>query len=339
MRKIFGIIISVALIAAALPVGAALSARAEEQSKPDEYYTYVQDFSDAASVNRAFHSYYKAKALGSSKAEEVGTDPSATDRHWCLSDGALTRINDVGEDEDGAFETNQIAILTFVKEAYLNFEMSLDFMSGGSKFWPVVGLRQVEEGKYYLDDGGGVFVQGSGKITLWGGQQISGPYEFGDVAGYSGKTWHNMRIVLLGDELSVSVDYQPWVRQSMKGYYETGYVSLFSVNDYCKFDNFRIKALAEPEEEKVPGFAPVAEPDAENSLTKMAGEVKPASGLFEREGKQNPDFEKTEITVTREVTEEGGCGGSAENAFLPLAFVAAASAFEIKRKKSERRKS
>ena len=124
------------------------------KAKPDEYYSYVQKFTDIASVNNAFNAYYLQNELGSGKPESVATSASATDSHWCIEGGVLKRINDVKPSETtGSYETNQLAVLTFTKEAYLNFELSIDYKRGPNGFWPVIAIRQLEEGKYYLDDG------------------------------------------------------------------------------------------------------------------------------------------------------------------------------------------
>lgn len=310
-------IISVILFAVCLsPLFNIETAGAAEEyaAKPDSYYDFVCDFTDVTAVNRYFHAYYLANALGSAKSEEVTTDASSADAHWLVQGGVLKRINDVGVDENGAFETNKISVLSFVKEAYLNFELSLDLRRGQTgNLWPVVGIRQVEEGRYYLDDGAGVFVQSGGQITLWGGQQVSGPHVFGDAkeSGYKsgGGEWYNIQIKLVGNKLSVSINNGPYSDIQMFDYYETGYVSLFAVNNEAEFRNFRIKMLAEPEKESVPEFLPVAEADTPDALSNLAGEEKDAAELFEREGKVNPDAVYTE-EITREITVTAeGCKG------------------------------
>lgn len=262
--------------------------KAEENDygeKPDEFYTYVQKFTDLDSVNNAFHAYYLEKALGSSKTEAVVADANDTENHWAITDGVLKRINDVKKDSNsGNYETNQIAVLTYAKETFLNFELSVDVKRGPSGFWPVIGIRQIEEGKYYLDDGAGVFVQENGMITLWGDAVVTGPYEFATVDGWKMHEWHNLQIRVLGNELMVSVDHAPWVTQALKEeFYDEGYVSLCSTNNLSEFRNFRIKALAEPEAPEVKTFAPVKEANTDDSLSKLAGEVKSKESLFERE--------------------------------------------------------
>ena len=282
------------------------------KAKPDEYYSYVQNFTDLSAVNNAFNAYYLQNELGSGKLESVSDSASAVDAHWCIEGGVLKRINDVKPSETtNRYETNQLAVLTFTKEAYLNFELSVDYKRGANGFWPVVAIRQLEEGKYYLDDGAGVFVQQNGTITLWGDADVSGPYEFASIDGYNASIWHNMQIKVLGNTLSVSIDNAPWVNQSLpEEFYEAGYVSLVSTNNESEFKNFRIKALAEPVVESNGTFVPKQEATTDDALSNLAGEVKPGTP-DEREGKVNPDLVYTEIVeVEVTVPQKSGCSGS-----------------------------
>ena len=264
-------------------------------AKSDDYYSYVQKFEDINAVNNAFNGYYRENALGSAKSEVVSTSATDPDTHWYIENGVLSRINGVGPDEDtGSYETNRVAILTFTKDAYLNFELSIDYKAGSQGFWPVIGIRQLEEGKYHLDDGAGVFVQKNGLITLWGDPAVSGPYEFATAQNYDSTQWHNMQIRVLGNTLFVSIDNQPWVTQALSdAFYEAGYVSLISVNNMCHYRNFRIKALSEPEKTENGVFLPETEADSDDALSKLAGGVQEGE-LFEREGKVNPDLVYTE---------------------------------------------
>ncbi len=312
IKKIF--LTAFAVMAAAglalVPAGGytALAAEAYEE-KEDAYYDYVQKFTDLAQVNNVFHAYYLENALGSAQADLVGDSADAQDSHWYIGNGEICRINDIKKNETtGKYETNQIAMLTFTKEAYLNFELSVDYRRGSSGFWPVVAIRQLEEGKYYLDDGAGVFVQQNGTVTLWGDEAISGPYEFGSIDGYNDSAWHNLQIKVVGNVLEVSVDYTPYLKQNLpEEFYDTGYVSLVSVNNETKFRNFRIKALPEPETEGYKEFDPEPEADTEDALSRLAGDVKDKDALFEREGKVNPDLVYTSEVVRYQ---KGGCSGS-----------------------------
>lgn len=313
LSKIFSLITVFGLIVCLASSFSSVVFAAENEdykAKPDEYYSYVQNFTDVASVNNGFNAYYLQNELGSGKPETVATSASATDSHWCIEGGVLKRINDVKPSEtSGNYETNQLAVLTFTKEAYLNFELSVDYKRGPNGFWPVVAIRQLEEGKYYLDDGAGVFVQQNGTVTLWGDADVSGPYEFASIDGYNSNAWHNMQIKVLGNTLSVSIDNTPWVSQALpEEFYEAGYVSLVSTNNETEFKNFRIKALAEPVVESNGTFVPKAEATTDDALSNMAGEVKPGSPN-ERADKINPDLIYTEI-VEVTVTTNNGCGSS-----------------------------
>ena len=326
---------SVLFILAAITVSVSMSSISVEAAgnpaKSDDYYSYVQKFSDVASVNNAFHAYYLENALGSGNAETVGNNPNATDAHWCIADGTVKRINNVERDDiSGSYETNKIAVLTYTKDAFLNFELSVDYKRGSNGFWPVVAIRQTEEGKYYLDDGAGVFVQQNGTITMWGDADVSGPYEFHSLDNYNDSDWHNMQIKVLGNVLYVSIDYSDYYTQALpESFYDTGYVSLLSVNNETEFRNFRIKALAEPEKESSNDFEPYTEANTSDALSKLSGEVKDIGGFNEREGKVNPD-----LVYTTESVQTGGCNGNVENqaVLLPLVFLCSLSAVFLRKK-------
>ncbi len=306
MNKLFKRIFSfafVCLFAGALVGAGRVTASAAEgkdyDAKEDSYYQYVQNFTDLTAVNKDFSAFYRENALGSAQFELVGDNGAATDTHWYIDGGVLKRINGIDKDAD----TNRVAILTFTKEAYINFEMSVDFKAGPTGFWPVVGVRQLEAGKYHLDDGAGVFVQQSGVITLWGDPAVQGPHNLSSIPGYKANAWHNMQIKMLGNTLSISIDNQPWVNKGLSAdFYELGYVSLISVNNETEYKNFRIKPLVEPDKEPIKLFPPKEEANTDDALSSLAGEVKDKDELFEREDKVNPDFAGSES--------ETGCNGS-----------------------------
>ncbi len=333
MKRLLKRVLSIALIGLLVSpmAGVKYSAKAAEakdyEAKGDEYYTYVQDFTDLDAINNDFNAFYREDALGAATMEVVSDNSVASDTHWCVQNGVLKRINGVDKNAD----TNRVAILTFSKEAYLNFEMSIDYKAGPTGFWPVIGIRQLEEGKYHLDDGAGVFVQNSGMMTLWGDPAVGGPHEFYSIPGYSATAWHNMQIKVLGNTLSVSVDNQPWQNKSLPSeFYDTGYVSLISVNNETEYKNFRIKALIEPDKEPVKLFDPKAEANTDDALSSLAGEVKDKDTLFEREGKVNPDLSNVD-NASDSSTEEKGCGSSIAN--LPVALLAVAVGCVLFRKK------
>lgn len=301
-------------------VSASAAADKDYGVKEDSYYQYVQDFTDPDAVNADFSAFYRENALGSAQLELVGTNGSATDTHWYIDGGVLKRINGV---EQGA-DTNRVAILTFTKEAYVNFEMSVDYKAGPTGFWPVIGIRQLEAGKYYLDDGAGVFVQQSGIVTLWGDPAVQGPHNLSSIPGYKATEWHTMQIKALGNTLSVSIDNQPWIEKGLSAdFYDLGYVSLISVNNETEYRNFRIKALAEPENVPIELFDPVAEADTDDALSKLAGEVKDKDTLFERADKVNSDVVSED--------KKSGCKGSIAGVSVPL-VLAAVGIVSIKKK-------
>ena len=122
----------------------------------------------------------------------------------------------------------------------------------------------------------------------------------------------------------MSVDNQPWATQALKEeFYESGYVSLCSVNNQSEYRNFRIKALPEPEKPASKDFDPVKEADTDDALSRLAGEVKDKSELFERE----PAEESSGST-----TESKGCKGSAACGAI-FALPLAAALFVSKKRK------
>ena len=303
IKNLFALALVLGAIALILPnFGTKALAAEEHDAKPDDYYSYVQKFDDVDSVNNAFHAYYLENALGSAKAELVSTSATAVDSHWYIEGGVISRINDVKKSEiTNNYETNQVAVLTFTKEAYLNFELSVDYKRGSAGFWPVIAFRQEGEGKYYLDDGAGVFVQQNGKVTLWGDPDVSGPYETHMINNYKDQTWHNMQVIVLGNSVQISIDYSEWYTYPLnESFYNAGYVSLVSVNNQTEFRNFRIKALAEPEDEALGTYMPKPEADSEDSLSNLAGAVKPAEDLFEPTPSENGSDKPA----------AGGCGSA-----------------------------
>ncbi|MBQ2713020.1 MAG: hypothetical protein IJF71_06520 [Clostridia bacterium] len=304
MKKIYLAIFSLVLAITAVCGSVATADGVANPAKDDNYYNYVQKFDDVNAINNAFHAYYlKNELQGTGVLEKVGTDPNAQDTHWYIKDNTAIRINNVEYSNlmGDAYETNRIAMLTYVRDAYLNFELSVDYKRGSAGFWPVIAFRQEGEGKYYLDDGAGVFVQQNGKITLWGDPDVSGPYETHMINNYKDQTWHNMQVIVLGNSVQISIDYSEWYTYPLnESFYNAGYVSLVSVNNQTEFRNFRIKALAEPEDEALGTYMPKPEADSEDSLSNLAGAVKPAEDLFERTPSENGSDKPA----------AGGCGSA-----------------------------
>ena len=163
---------------------------------------------------------------------------------WRIDDGTLLRTNNV----DPARDTVNIAVLTYTGNTYDDFELSVDYKMGNKTiFWPVVGIRQQIPGKYYTSVGGGagVFMQDNGKITMWG--PILGglqEYSIPGAGNYAFREWHNMRILAVGKAITVWIDGVEVYTFSVNSTdYIKGYISLQSVNNDCRFDNFKIRAI------------------------------------------------------------------------------------------------
>ncbi len=163
---------------------------------------------------------------------------------WRVDNGSVLRTNNV----DTAQTTVNTAILTYTKNTYDDFELSVDYKMGAKTVcWPVVGIRQQIPGKRYdsVNGGAGVFMQDNGKITIWGpiNGGISEQY-IPDHTAYKHLDWHNMRIRAEGKTVAVWVDGVLTANFSVNTTdYLKGYVSLQSVNNDCRFKNFRIRAL------------------------------------------------------------------------------------------------
>ena len=166
---------------------------------------------------------------------------------WKVEGGAICRTNNVDVSKD----TVNIAVLTYKRDTYSDFEISVDFQAGAkTAYWPVVAIRQQIPGKYFLTPGGGagIFMQQNGKITAWGPIVNAGaaPVEkdISGISDYYACMWHNLRIVAEGSSVTVYVDGVQELSLSVGTTdYIKGYISLLSVNNDCKFDNFKIRSL------------------------------------------------------------------------------------------------
>lgn len=168
------------------------------------------------------------------------------DFSWELKEGAICRVNNIDPSKD----TVNIAIMTYKKDVFDDFELSVDFKAGAkTSFWPVVGIRQQIPGKYYTTPGGGagIFMQQNGKLTFWG-PIISGSLIEREIAGFQNYypiMWHNLRIRAVGTKITVFVDGVEQMTVSVNSTdYTKGYISLQSVNNDCRFDNFKIRSLS-----------------------------------------------------------------------------------------------
>lgn len=272
-------VLKLVMIAAAMSLLFVSTISNNKSAEADTVYDYVQDFSDSQSVEQQFNAYFLDNALGSAKAEWIETDTSA-EGHWLLENGQIKRRFDV----NSSFDTNKIAVLTFSSDSFVNFELSVDYKQGtDTYFWPVIGFRQNEEGKYTLADGAGIFVQQGGQVTLWGTTPVGGPHEIKTVSGYDRTIMHNLRLVVQGNRMEVYVDGgEAVVRDLPSDFYQYGYVSLISVNNSTVYDNFKIRKLSEPQPQEKFEFPPKPDAGTSDSLDTLAGSIKDESLLMER---------------------------------------------------------
>ena len=109
--------------------------------------------------------------------------------------------------------------------------------------WPVIGVRQNFPGKYFLDDGLGVFMQDEGKATFWGSTEVGGPYEGSANSSYSKNATHTIKIRAVNDLVTVFVDGKQANEKSFSSLEREGYITLMSVNTEAVFDDFSITKL------------------------------------------------------------------------------------------------
>lgn len=258
---------------------------------------YTQDFSDIEEVNRDFGAYYLYTMGGLSEKTQVAADPAAG-TNWYIADNTLIR-QEIADDIDISIDTNSYAILTLETQTYVNFELTVDYKAGSDTYyWPVVAFRQNEKGKYFLEDGAGVFVQTEGFVTLWGGEGVSGPYESAVVPGYSSQAneWHTMKIIMDGVNLDVYIDdmTQPaFTRTLQSGFFKGGYISLISVNNSSSFRNLKIVEMPVIPVETAPEQEPLPDAGTEDSLDTIGtpiDEIDELAGLTQND---NNDEDET----------------------------------------------
>ena len=193
--------LAVAAIASALFMPRGTAAYAAEGD------TYTQNFASADKVNEDFEAYYQSTMGASSNRTSVGASSSDTTNYY-VERGELIR-HSVEGDISRDLGTDSFAILTFTKQQYVNFDLTVEYKMGAATYyWPVVAFRQSEAGKYFLETGGGIFAQQEGMVTLWGADVdgIGGPYESTSPGGYDRNAWHKFRIRLDGLDLTVWLD-------------------------------------------------------------------------------------------------------------------------------------
>jgi hypothetical protein len=277
---------------------------------------YTQDFSNLESVNDDFSAYYLYTMGGQSEEIPIESDASSN-THWYLENNTIKRKS-LNDDINLSLGTNSFAILTLETQTYVNFELTVDYKNGGDTyFWPVVAFRQSEKGKYFLEDGAGVFVQNEGIITLWGGDGVGGPFESPKIPGYtqSANEWHTLKIVLNGINLDVYLDDMTEISYSRtlsSRFFKEGYISLISVNNSSSFRNLRITELPILPISDKPNQDLIPDADTDDSLNNIGTKV---NEIDELEGlEQNNESNE----------EKRGCTSSAYISFLtflPLLFI------------------
>jgi len=265
---------------------------------------YSQDFSDYASVSADFGSYFLYTMGGSSEQSIIGSDASSHEC-WYVADGAIHR-HAVDADIDINLGTNSIAILTLETKKYVNFDLTVEYQMGESTyFWAVVAFRQSEPGKYFLEDGAGVFVQKEGYVTVWGTDGVGGPYESGKIVGYTAvsNAWHTLRIVVDGLNLRVYLDdlqNEAYTRTLSEMIFRAGYISLVSVNNDCSFRNLSITELATTTLDETTKSIPVPDAGTADSLDSIGTAVEDIDELHGL-------IQDADIIPTPEEPEETGC--------------------------------
>lgn len=271
MKKIILCMLIAALSLSAVPVWAAA---AEEESAEPAVYT--QDFTDLASVREDFTAYSVYDMGMESDSDSIDEDIAGTGR-WYLDtiDGqpAVTRKDREGSEpltsSDG---TRNISVLTFTKRKFVNFELEVEFRRGTSTiYWAGVGIRQLIPGKYFLEDGAGIFCQQEGQTTLWGTDGVGGPYQTNAKPGFKPNDFHKLKVVCNGLKLEISVDDEVTMTRDLpRSFFRNGYISLISVNNDSSYRNFKVTELPVerlPEEE---AQSPKKEADSLDSLTNLS---------------------------------------------------------------------
>lgn len=192
---------------------------------------YTNNFSSRTDLDD-WQAYF-AVGVGTVESEKFAN-------HWQWKNGAVSRINDIVENEG----TKYIASLTLKDVRVRNFELSVKYQKTGSDWpWAAVAIRQNFPGRFFLDDGLGIFVQDEGLATFWGADECKGPYEGSKINGYDKSAVHTMKITALNDLITVYIDGEKAMERSFPAFVREGYVSLVSVNNAVTFDDFSLTKL------------------------------------------------------------------------------------------------
>ena len=256
------------VLACGLTGNAKLTATAEGE-------TYTQNFTNISKVQEDFTAYYQTAMGARSVMMDIGD--SADDYcNWYVQDGALHR-RELDDDIDQNFDTSSIAMVSLTKRMYVNFELTVEYKrDANTYYWPVIAFRQSEPGRYFLEDGVGVFVQRDGKTTMWGGEGVGGPYESSSRGGYTDTAWHTLRLRVDGLSVKVYVDNDTnpaLARNLPASMFRHGYITLTSVNNLCSFRNLTIQELPVTELDEEEVQAPQPEANTSDALGNLADNV------------------------------------------------------------------
>lgn len=321
MKKARPILAAVAVLALALASAVGTLCTPVTKANAAAGSKYTQNFTSAAAVNADFTAYYQLTMGAASTRTSVG-ESDADETNFYVANGELVR-HSLDGDISSSYTTDSFAILTFTKQQYVNFDLTVDYQMGdASDFWPVVAFRQQEAGKYFLETGAGVFVQKEGKVTLWGSDVdgIGGPYE-NSVSVYSRSGWHTLRVRLDGLDLSVWLDGSAspvLTRKLPLSSFKRGYVSLMSINNDTRFKNFSITELAVKAVSQNAEQKPAPDADTPDALANMAQKVENIDELA--------GHTPAEQTPVPEPAQKSGCNGTANAAALPAAMLALVAA-------------
>ena len=321
MKKLTVVMLVLALACGIIPC---LNAVAEESSSQEQLAYYTQDFSDLESVQNDF-SAYSVYDLGTDSESDMIAGNADGSGYWYLNqdtDGSfqISRKNlEDGKELDGANGTRYIRILTFTRQKFVHFELEVDFKRGESTaYWAGIAIRQLNQGKYFLEDGAGIFCQQEGTTTLWGADGVGGPYEAEPIANFAANAYHHMKVICNGLTLEIYVDGALTMSRTLPhSFFRLGCVSLVSVNNDSSYKNFSIKELPIerlPEEEEQ---EPIPEADSEDSLSNLS--KLPAAERFpvEHEAKESEN-NGAFWTVMAIVT---GCTAALAIAWATVVFV------------------
>ena len=277
MKKLSIILLVVLLALGTFPAIAAGAETSETAEAGDALASYSQDFTDIESVRNDFSAYYVYDLGTESETDAIAEDESGSG-NWYLNndtDGSpqITRKNlENGNALNGSDGTRHIRILTFTRQKFVNFELEVDFKRGASTaYWAGVAIRQLNEGKYFLEDGAGIFCQQEGTTTVWGTDGVGGPHEATPIAGFAPNAYHHLRVVCDGLSLEIYIDGALTMTRTLpRTFFRSGYVSLVSVNNDSSYKNFKIKELPIERLAEEEPQAPIPEADSEDSLSNIA---------------------------------------------------------------------